>query len=197
MTNSFTSQITLKIKEEQKLLDQHQLKIQESLQNGIEHCEKLSNVFKTYEQNASSTMNEHIETLNQYQQQLALISEAHTQLSQQLKKLQRYKINLEEETEQQNNQMNEILLQMQSHQQSHLEILEAMANIKKLVLNSLMSNETRLKEISQQLRMKPDLNTIEEIQQAIAKTPTFILVLLLILTFSNSLILIYNSIRGI
>src|SRR5690606_9882857 len=136
MTNSFTSQITLKIKEEQKLLDQHQLKIQESLQSGIEHCEKLSNVFKKYEKNASNTMNEHIETLNQYQHQLAMINEAHIQLSRQLKKLQRYKINIEEETEQQNNQMDEILLQMQSHHQTYLEILEMIEKTKKSVLNS-------------------------------------------------------------
>ena len=197
MTNSFTSQITLKIKEEQKLLDQHQLKIQESLQNGIENCEKLSNVFKKYEQNASNTMNEHIGILNQYQHQLVMINEAHTQLSQQLKKLQRYKINIEEETEQQNNQMDEILLQMKSHHQTYLEILEMIEKTKKLVLNSSNSSETQLKAINQQLSMKPNLNTIEEIQQDIAKTPTFILVLLLILTFSNSLILIYNSLRGI
>src|SRR5690606_6011312 len=111
--------------------------------------------------------------------------EAHTQLSQQLKKLQRYKINIEEETEQQNNQMDEILLQMKSHHQTYLEILEMIEKTKKLVLNSSNSSETQLKAINQQLSMKPNLNTIEEIQQDIAKTPTFILVLLLILTFSN------------
>ena len=172
MTNSFTSQITLKIKEEEMLLDLHQLSIQESLQNGLEHCEKLSNAFKTYEQNASSTMNEHIETLNHYQHQLVMINESYIQLSEHLNKIQRYKTHLEKESEQQNDQMEKILLQMQSHQQSHLEILETIEKIKKLVLNSSMSIDTRFKEISQQLKMKPDLNTIEEIQQGIAKTPT-------------------------
>src|SRR5690606_34844186 len=138
MTNSFTSQITSKIKEEETLLDPHQLKIQESLQNGLEHCEKLSNVFKMYEQDASSTMNEHIKTLSMYQYQLVMINESYIQLSEHLNKLQRQKTNLEKEFEQQNNQMEDILLQMQNHHEKHLEILETIEKIKKLVLNSSM-----------------------------------------------------------
>src|SRR5690606_34454299 len=187
MTNSFTSQITSKIEAEKQLLEAHQRLIQVHLNNGIVLCERLNNALESFDNDVSTTISKHTESLSSNQQQLNLMLILIEDLNQHLYQHIHYTETVVEQTNQQHSHLSQLEEQIQQTQQIGIDTQQQMAKADRIALSQLKTLESLVKHNQHELLFQSNLHQVYGQQTSAFQKLNIYLLLLASLVLINSM----------